>query len=98
MDWSPDQISGRVLKHYYIQVSHEWIYQYILSDKQAGGDLYKYLRCQKKRRKRYGSRDRWGNLPNRRSIEERPEIVDKRCRIGDWEVDTIIGKSITRLS
>ena len=92
LEWSPEQISGWLLKHHGIQVSHEWIYQYILSDKQAGGDLYKHLRCQKKRRKRYGSRDRRGKLPNRVSIDERPEIVDQRKRIGDWEVDTIIGK------
>ena len=92
MEWSPEQISGWLLNQDHIQVSHEWIYQYILSDKQAGGDLYKHLRCQKKRRKRYGSRDRRGKLPNRRSIEERPEIVDQRQRVGDWEVDTIVGK------
>jgi IS30 family transposase len=92
LDWSPEQISGWLLKHHQIQVSHERIYQHILSDKQAGGDLYKHLRCQKKRRKRYGSHDRRGKLRNRRSIEERPEIVDQRQRIGDWEVDTIIGK------
>ncbi|MGI9569813.1 MAG: IS30 family transposase [Desulfobulbia bacterium] len=92
LDWSPEQISGWLLKHYGIQVSHEWIYQYILSDKQAGGDLHKHLRCQKKRRKRYGSHDRRGKLPNRVSIDERPEIVDQRKRIGDWEVDTIVGR------
>ena len=92
LDWSPEQISGWLLRHYRIQVSHEWIYQYILSDKQTGGDLYKHLRCQKKRRKRYGNRDRRGKLPNRRSIEERPVIVDQRQRIGDWDVDTIVGK------
>jgi IS30 family transposase len=92
LDWSPEQISGWLLKHHQIQVSHEWIYQYIVSDKQAGGDLYKHLRCQKKRRKRYGSRDRRGKLPNRRSIEERPKVVDQRQRLGDWEVDTILGK------
>ena len=92
LDWSPEQISGWLLKHHQIQVSHEWIYQYILSDKRAGGDLYKHLRCQKKRRKRYGGHDRRGKLPSRRSIEERPEIVGQRQRIGDWEVDTIIGK------
>ena len=92
LDWSPEQISGWLLKHYHIQVSHEWIYQYILIDKQSGGKLYKHLRCQKKRRKRYGSRDRRGKLPNRRSIEERPKLVDQRQRLGDWEVDTILGK------
>jgi len=92
LDWSPEQVSGWLLKQQYIQVSHEWIYQYILNDKQAGGDLYKHLRWQKKRRKRYGSHDRRGKLPNRRSIEERPKIVDQRQRIGDWEVDTLVGK------
>ena len=31
-------------------------------------------------------------IPNRVGIEERPEIVDRRERIGDWEADAIIGK------
>jgi transposase, IS30 family len=92
LDWSPEQVSGWLNRHHAIQVSHEWIYQYILADKQAGGNLYRHLRCQKKRRKRYGSYDRRGKLPNRMSIEERPAIVEERQRIGDWEVDTIIGK------
>lgn len=84
-EWSPEQISGRLRSHHGIQISHEWIYQFILADKEAGGSLYKHLRCQKKNRKRYGSNERRGSLPNRRSIEE-------RSRIGDWESDTIIGK------
>jgi IS30 family transposase len=92
LEWSPEQISGWLHRHQAIQVSHEWIYQYILVDKQAGGDLYRHLRCHKKRRKRYGSYDRRGQLPNRVSIEERPAIVEQRQRIGDWEVDTIVGK------
>ena len=44
-DWSPEQISGRLEKEQAIGISHEWIYQYILADQQAGGDLYKHLRC-----------------------------------------------------
>jgi IS30 family transposase len=91
-DWSPEQISDWLKGNTDIQVSHERIYLYIMADKRAGGSLHKHLRCQKKRRKRYGGYDRRGKLPNRRSIEERPEIVDQRQRIGDWEVDTIIGK------
>ncbi len=31
-------------------------------------------------------------MPNRVVIEERPAIVDSKERIGDWEVDTIVGK------
>jgi len=91
-DWSPEQISGRLKKEQGIRISHEWIYQHVLSDKQAGGVLYKHLRCQKKRRKRYGTYDRRGKLPNCRSIEERPAIVNTRKRLGDWEVDTLIGR------
>lgn len=91
-EWSPEQISGRLKKEQSIRISHEWIYQHILDDKQSGGDLYKHLRCQKKRRKRYGSYERRGQLPNCRSIEERPAQVQARKRIGDWEVDTLLGK------
>lgn len=91
-EWSPEQVSGRLRNHHGIQISHEWIYQYILTDKEVGGSLYKHLRCQKRNRKRYGHYEKRGSLPNRRSIEERPEIVAERSRIGDWESDTIIGK------
>ena len=90
-DWSPEQISGWLRENTNITVSHEWIYQHIYMDKRTGGDLHKHLRCQKKRRKRVGDYDRRGKIPNQTSIEERPEIVDKRERIGDWEADTIIG-------
>jgi len=92
LDWSPEQISGWLARTQAIQVSHEWIYQYILADKLIGGTLYRHLRCKKKRRKRYGAHDRRGQLPNRVSIEQRPVIVDQRQRIGDWEVDTLVGK------
>jgi IS30 family transposase len=91
-DWSPEQVSGWLEKWQEIQISHEWIYQHILADQQAGGDLYTHLRCQKKRRKRYGKHDHRGKLPNRVSIEERPEAVEQRARLGDWEVDTLVGK------
>jgi IS30 family transposase len=91
-DWSPEQISGWLVKEFQITVSHESIYQFILKDKQQGGNLYRHLRCKKKRRKRYGSTSRRGQLLNRVSIDQRPAIVDTRSRIGDWELDTIIGK------
>lgn len=91
-DWSPEQISGRLNKEQGLRISHEWIYQHVLADKRTGGELYKHLRCQKKRRKRYGTYDRRGKLPNCRSIEERPALVNARKRLGDWEADTIIGR------
>lgn len=90
-DWSPEQVSGRLYKERKLSISHEWIYLYIYQDKKQGGDLHAHLRCQKKRRKRYGVKERRGRIPNRVSIEERPSVVDKKSRIGDWEGDTIIG-------
>ena len=90
-DWSPEQVSNWLKKNTDTAVSHEWIYQYIYMNKRTGGDLHKHLRCQKKRRKRAGDYDRRGKIPNQVSIEERPEIVEKRERLGDWEADTIIG-------
>lgn len=92
-DWSPEQVAGWLAKEKQQSVSHERIYQYIYADKARGGTLSQHLRCRKKRRKRYGSYDRRGQMPNCRSIEQRPKIVDQRKRVGDWEADTIIGQN-----
>lgn len=90
-DWSPEQIACRVYKEQGVCISHEWIYQYIFWDKEAGGELYKHLRCQKKRKKRYGKYDKRGKIADRIGIEERPAIVEKNSRPGDWEGDTVEG-------
>ena len=91
-EWSPVQISGRLRMEQGISVSHEWIYQHIYKDKRSGGNLFRFLRCQKIRRKRYGTHSRRGRIPNQVSIDDRPAIVDAKRRIGDWEGDTVIGK------
>lgn len=91
-DWGPEQISLWLNAEHRIAASHEWIYQYILQDKAHGGEFYHHLRCQKQRRKRYGSTHQRGQLVDRISIDDRPAIVDTRSRIGDGELDTIIGK------
>lgn len=90
--WSPQQIAGRAAVEELEIISHETIYQRILEDKTAGGNLYTHLRCKKKRKKRYGSaRSTRGTIPNRVDIDQRPAIVENRKRTGDWEGDTIIG-------
>lgn len=90
--WSPEQISGRARREVLEPISHETIYQRVYADKAAGGVLWRQLRCQKQRRKRYGSgQSRRGQIPNRVSIDERPAIVDAKRRVGDWEGDTIVG-------
>lgn len=93
-DWSPEQICGYAKRLGLFSISHERIYLYVLSDKQKGGKLYKHLRHQhKKYRKRYGSPKRTGPIRNRRCIDTRPAVVDSKSRLGDWEIDTIIGQS-----
>jgi IS30 family transposase len=90
LDWSPEQVSGKLE----ITISHERIYQHIWADKRNGGTLYQHLRhSNKKRKKQYGSKDKRGQIRNRISIDERPEIVAQKTRIGDWEIDTVIGKN-----
>lgn len=87
-DWSPKQISGYLNKHEKISISHETIYKWIREDKKNGGTLYKHCRHRLKHRKRpVGSAK---NIPNRRSIRERPDEADG-SRFGDFEMDTIIG-------
>lgn len=92
-DLSPEQAAARLELEGFVHVSHETIYQHIYADKRAGGDLWRHLRCQKPRRKRYASgEERRGAIRNRVSIDERPKIVEQKTRMGDWEGDTVIGK------
>lgn len=90
--WSPEQISGRRRTGGQYRVSHERIYQHIYGDKAAGGDLHTYLRCRKKQRKRYGSYVKRGFRQKQISIDERPVVVAQKSRIGDLELDTMVGK------
>lgn len=93
LQWSPEQISGYAKRHNLFSISHERIYQFVLCDKKLGGQLYKHLRQgHRKYRKRYGSPKRTGFIKNRVWIDDRPKIVEEKSRIGDWEIDTIIGK------
>ena len=91
--WSPEQIAGRLKRYHKIDVSPVTIYSWIKRDKAEGGRLYKFLRqSHRKRRKRYGSCEKRGQIPDRRSIDQRPRIVNERKRIGDWESDTVVGQ------
>ena len=93
-DLSPEQAANRLELEGVLKISYETIYQHIYADKRNGGDLHQHLRSQKPRRKRYASgQERRGTIKNRVSIDERPEIVAEKTRMGDWEGDTVIGKN-----
>lgn len=91
--WSPEQISG-VGELIDLNVSHEWIYRFVAADRKQGGRLFTHLRHNGKRRRKTGQGKR-EIIPNRVGIEERPDVVDTRERLGDWELDTVIGKQGT---
>lgn len=91
--YSSEQITGRLRLFGWDVPSHETIYQYIYADKKSGGELYKHLRCQKTYRKRsLQGQDRRGQIKDRQDITERPNIIEQRIRIGDYEGDTVVGK------
>ena len=92
MDLSPVQISGWLKRHGKEYVSYETIYKHIWADKKKGGTLYKHLRHSgKKYYKRSKGTAGRGCIPGRVDIKERPIIVETKIRLGDWELDTIIG-------
>jgi IS30 family transposase len=98
--WSPELISHQGRKEQENFISHEWIYQWIWnckhsnrSEDKEGKHLYRYLKHRRRHRKRGNRRDNRGTIPNRVSIEQRPKIVNRRNRIGDIEVDLMIGKN-----
>lgn len=95
--WSPECIAGRLVRDFPAQhamrVSTEAIYRWIFRDAQAGGQFYRCL-CfahkHRRKQRRYGSLR--GSIVGRVSIAERPAVVDKRRRFGDWEGDTVYGR------
>ena len=93
-DWSPEQVAGH-LRRTGFRISHETIYQRVLADQRAGGNLWEHLRgARKQRRKRYGAYDSRGRLAGKRHITERPQAAEFRESIGHWEIDTVHGKGL----
>jgi IS30 family transposase len=91
-DWSPEQVSAMLQINHNISISYVHIYNYVYKDKKQDGTLHTHLRFyNKKRRIKYGTRCSNG-LKNRVSISQRPDIVEEKKRLGDFEIDTIIGK------
>lgn len=92
--WSPEQIWGYCKENNIDMVSHESIYKFVYQDKYNGGLLYENLRvASKKYRKRYGAgKGKKCIIKDKVSIDERPECINNKQRVGDWEIDTIVGK------
>ena len=86
--WSPEQIAGRLqldVADKRRTVSARTIYTWIASDKDCRC-WYSFLRCRGKRGFRPRNPERIGA-----SIGERPEVIEARSRLGDFEGDTVLG-------
>ncbi len=84
---SPEQIAGVVR-----DIHASTIYRYV---HERAPHLKKYFRQQKgKYRRRRGTkiRERHREQAKKRRIDERPAVVERRGRLGDWEGDTIQGR------
>ncbi len=94
MDYSPEQAVGRAKIDNIEMVSTETIYQYVWHDKRKGGTLYKHLRTKGKKYKKRGHlKDNRGLIAGRVDIDKRPAIVDAKNRLGDMEIDLVIGQN-----
>ena len=89
-EYSPEQISATIKMKHQQDISYVTIYKYIHINRLNEGDLYKQLRHKGKRRVKYASK-RKSRIKDRVSIHKRPSIVDEKTRLGDFEIDTIIG-------
>ena len=92
--WSPEQISGRLRLEDPGMAGRQRIYDRIRADRGNGGGLWKHLRRRGKKPNWKGGRHSGrGHIPGRVDISERPQEVEAKERVGDWEADTVIGKA-----
>lgn len=88
---SPEQIAGALARKKQT-LAASTIYRYI---KERAPHLKQFLRSRKgKYRRRRGTkiREKQREQSKKRRIDERPAIVERRSRLGDWEGDTIMGR------
>ncbi len=97
---SPELIAGSARVNNRLCVSHETIYKWIWQAKHGNKrkdrkykKLYKFLKHAGRRRKRRNMYQNRGCIRHRVSIEERPRIINERRRLGDKEMDIVLGKN-----
>lgn len=83
MGWSPEQISGRLKKEKVASISYQTIYKFT----ERQDSLRIFLRRYNRRGAGRFIQRRNNDSSQRISIDKRPEVANKRLRIGDWERD-----------
>ena len=91
--WSPEQIAGWLKagnEPGLRGLGTETIYRFVYRTRQKSEKLWKLLprgKCRRGRRKRRATKSQ---IIDRRSIHERPQAVENRQKLGDWEADLIV--------
>jgi len=94
LNWSPDQISGRMklLEIPGFSISKETIYQHVYNKDNKSLSLWVYLRrCKSRRSSWHERKPQKEMIQNRVFIGERPEYINNRLDYGHWETDLVIG-------
>lgn len=89
-EWSPETIAGVWNQKNSVHIAPLTIYKYVYST--FGCDLSQYLYSKRERKKKRVPKPKRKIIPERVWIEERPEIVEKRDRSGDYEGDLIVSR------
>ena len=88
--WSPEQISGRMQQQHPDdldrRISPQTIYDWVADDE----DREHWVSMFRRRGKRVSRRKNTGTGDGAR-IADRPEVIEQRIRLGDFEGDTVLG-------
>lgn len=91
-EWSPEQIAGRMRQQDFDhRVSSQTIYTWIKHD----DDREHWESLLRRRGKRPNRRKNATTTGDAARIDKRPEVIEERLRLGDFEGDTVLGPAGT---
>lgn len=88
LGWSPEIIVGRLKEENLASMSHETVYRFLRKNPHYATNLKFYKRRGYGRYRQMSARPSWMI-----GIKQRPAIVERRSRFGDWERDTMYVKN-----
>lgn len=99
LGWSPEQISGRLsIEHPQLHICHETVYRYLYREKRSLIGLLprKHRKRQTRANRIYNTRKM---IPDRISIDLRPQSIEQRNHYGHWESDSMVcGQSVVSIN
>ena len=101
LDWSPEQIAGRIRVDFpdnaKFRICHESIYNFVYRKEHCNLNLWVHLRRSRPRRmKKHERKPQREVILGRIFINERPDYINQRTKVGHWETDLILGQQKDR--